>query len=341
MIDYNVEDMVRKYVNFRHGVAGEGWNVVYCEVCGDGSRTKGPRGGWIFSDGGESCFYHCFNCGCKENFSTQREHFFSKGMRNVFDSFGVPSNEYNGLLLKKTNSSKQKAEKKKYDHKIIEIPDYFALVKDLDAETAKPYKTFLKTEYGLTTKHYSFYYGTGKTIYKDKVISSEAKRYKGRLIIPYFKNGKMIYFQARDITNQSQLKYLSPDIPKNNILFNFDQLYRNTNEPLYVVEGAPDAIHLNGVSTLGNELSTPQKEFLTSCKRRKILVPDFKGDSNKLAEEFIDNGWEVSFPNYRTKFKDVSEAIVNYGKLYVAHDIVSHIKSPVEAKIMLSFMNKR
>lgn len=340
MIDYNIEDLVRKYVNFRHGVAGDGWNIVFCEVCGDGSRTKGPRGGWLFSDGGDTCFYHCFNCGCKENFSTNREHFFSKKMRDVLDSFGIPSAEYNALLLKKASTSK-KPEKKKFSHKILEIPDYFMLLKDLDAAEAKPFKLFLKSEYGLSPNHYTFYCGTGKTIYKDPTIVAEAKRYQGRLMIPYFKNGKLIYFQARDITNKSKLKYISPDIPKNNILFNFDQLFRNTDEPLYVVEGAMDAIHLNGVATLGNELSTAQKEFLTSCRRRKILVPDFKGDSNKLAEDFIDNGWDVSIPNYRSKYKDVCEAIVNYGKLYVAHDIVSNIKSSFEAKMMLSFMNKR
>ena len=76
MIDYSVEDLARKYVNFRHGISN-GWNMTYCEVCGDGSRTKGPRGGWLFTDGGETCFYHCFNCGNKENFSTKREHAFS------------------------------------------------------------------------------------------------------------------------------------------------------------------------------------------------------------------------------------------------------------------------
>ena len=106
MIDTNIEDIVRKYVNFRHGVSGAGWNTVYCEVCGDGSRTKGPRGGWIFSDAGQTAFYHCFNCGCNENASTNRDIVFSSGMRDVLDKFGIPSTDYNALLLQKNNSSK-------------------------------------------------------------------------------------------------------------------------------------------------------------------------------------------------------------------------------------------
>jgi len=341
MIDYNIEDLVRKYVNFRFGVASQGWNLVFCEVCGDGSRTKGPRGGWMFIDGGETCFYHCFNCGVNANFSTKREHPFSKGMRPVFDGFGIPSIEYNGLLLKRVKKNDGEPKKKFVQHTLFDLPDHFTLLKDAGAEKSKPYKEFLRSEYALSVKDYSFYIASGETSSKDLKVKSEAKSLAGRLIIPYFKNGKLIYYQGRDITNKSKLKYLSPDVPKNNILFNIDQLYRNTDDPMYVVEGAMDAIHLSGVATMGNELSSAQIEMLSQSRRRKILVPDFKGDSNKLCEKFIDLGWEVSIPTYRKKYKDVSEAVVAYGKLYVAYDIVSNIKSAKEANMMLSFMNKR
>ncbi len=340
MIDYNVEELVRQYVNFRHGVASQGWNVVFCEVCGDGSRTKGPRGGWLFSDGGNTAFYHCFNCGCNESFSTNREHAFSKGMRNVFDSFGIPSTEYNGLLLKnKTVAAKGTVNKPKVSHVFIDMPDHFSLLKDCDSEQAKAAKKFLRDKYALSTKHFSFYFATGITASKEMKDKAYAKSLSGRLVIPYFKSGKLIYYQARDVTGTHKLKYISPDIPKKNILFNIDQLYRSTDEPLYVVESALDAIHLNGIATMGNELSSAQRELLASSKRKKILVPDFNGDSSKLCEQFIQNGWSVSFPEYRTKAKDVSEAVVKYGKLYVAYDIVKNIKTADEANMIMKYMN--
>lgn len=338
MMYSNVEELIRRYVNFRHGVAGGGWNVVYCEVCGDGSRTKGPRGGFTFNEGGEACSYHCFNCGCKESFSINREYPFSKGMRNVFESFGIEEREYNSLLLKKGTATAQ-AKPKVQTHTIIEIPDYFKLLTELSSDEVKDYREFLKTEYALTIKSYSFYCSTGVTSSNIPKVINECKTLAGRLIIPYYKNGKMIYYQGRDITNKSKLKYLSPDLPKANILFNIDQLYRNTNEPLYVLEGAPDAIHLNGVATLGNELTSAQKTLLEGSRRRKVLVPDFKGDSNKLIDDFIDMGWDVSLPSYHKKFKDPSEAIVNYGKLYVAWDIVNNTKTADEAKVLLPFLN--
>ncbi len=343
MINYNVEDLVRKYVNFRHGVASHGWNTVYCEVCGDGSRTKGPRGGWLFTDGGNTAFYHCFNQGCEGNFSLNREHAFSKDMRKIFDSFGIPSTEYTGLLFSKSrDGGKTKpATQSIITHKYLDIPDYFILLADTNTEEAKLVKKFLREHYALTPKDYSFYISTGLTASTVTTIKNEAKKLIGRLIIPYFKNGKMIYYQARDVTNTSKLKYTSPDIQKNTILFNIDQLYRATDEPLFVTEGAQDAIHVNGVATIGNEISTVQTQLLASSKRRKILIPDFHGDSNKLCDQFIDNGWDISIPNYRVNHKDLSSAVVQYGKLYAAYDIMNNIKTAQEAKLIVPYMNRR
>jgi hypothetical protein len=61
-----------------HGVSSSGWHSVYCEHCGDGGRTQGPRGGWLFND--NISFYHCFNAGCDGNVDYQRESPFSSDM---------------------------------------------------------------------------------------------------------------------------------------------------------------------------------------------------------------------------------------------------------------------
>lgn len=341
MIDYTFEDLVRKYVNFRHGVVNDGWNLTYCEVCGDGSRTKGPRGGWLFSDGGNSGQYHCFNESCEGNFSLNREHPYSKNIRHVLDSFGIPSMEYDALIFKKnTTAPKLRPIKIGIHHTIIEIPDHFVPIDKLDSDIASEIKKYIRDEYALSSKDYSFYYATGKTKMTGLKDRAECQRMRKRLIIPYFKNGKVIFYQGRDLTGLSKLKYLSAELPKKNILFNIDQLWRATTDPLYVTEGAFDAIHLSGVSTGGNELTADQKVLLTNSPRRKILVPDFNGDSNKLMEDFIAAGWEVSIPDYRSRFKDVSEAVINYGKLYVAYDIVKNIKTAMEASMALGMLNK-
>lgn len=343
MFNSNIENIVRRYVNFRHGVGGRGWNIVFCEVCGDGSRTKGPRGGWMFTDAGQTVFYHCFNCGCNVNFSLNRDKPYSKGMREAFESFGIPLSEINAAILahKDKKPSTDTKQNKPASTPILPIPDHFSLLKDASDDGAKLAKKFLKDKYCLSTKDYSFYYATGITKSSSPKENAIAKSLAGRLIIPYFRNGSLIYYQARDVTDTSKLKYISPDIPKASIIFNYDQLYRNTSEPLYVTEGAMDAIHVNGVAVMGNELSSSQKRILADSKREKILIPDFNGDSSKLCEQFIRLGWSVSFPNYRTSTKDVSAAVCKYGKLYTAYDIVTNIKTSNEASVLFKYMNVR
>lgn len=334
----NIEDVVRRHVNFSHGIAGGGWNVVFCEVCGDGSRKKGPRGGWSFIDAGCTAFYHCFNCGINESFSTNREHPYSKRMVDVFNSFDIPQNECAAVILANTHGTKRIIKAPAItQHTILEMPDHFIQISD--SPKIADFRKFLKTEYNLRTTDYSFFVGTGETKSSDMVDKAIARSMAGRLIIPYYKNSNMIYYQARDITNTHKLKYISPTMPKNNILFNIDQLQRYTTDNLFVVEGAMDAIHLNGVSTLGNELTSVQIQLLKSSSRNKVLVPDFKGDSNRLIEQFIDNGWDVAFPTYRSRCKDVSEAVIKYGKLYTVHDIVTNIQPPKLAELGLRLLH--
>lgn len=340
-VNYTIEDLVRKYVNFSGHASKEAWHSTYCEFCGDGSRKRGPRGGWRFSDNGDSAFYHCFNCGGEGSFVLNREHPFSKDMRKILDSFSIPSKEYNALLLTKKDSSTQKTVVKKSVYpSSIEIPDYFIKVDESTASVKQTVRDFLKTNYKLSPESYGFYYCNGLTKAVDPKNKAIARALAGRLVIPFWFNGKMIYFQARDMTGKSSEKYISAAAPKNNILFNMDELFKYTDDPLYVVEGPMDAIHLNGVATLGNEITSTQREMLAKCKRQKILVPDFFGDNNKLANQFIENGWDISFPEYRYKCKDVSAAIVKKGKLVVAKDIRDNIKSSREANILLQLLKK-
>lgn len=335
----NIESLVRQYVSFNYGVAGGGWNRVYCSVCGDGSRTKGPRGGWSFTNGGETAFYHCFNCGINESFSTEREYAFSKRMREVLDAFLIPKNEYTFLTLKADKTTISPIAKKTVSHKYIDMPLFFKPMNELANDDKKVYKTFLSDNYDIKLSDYSFFVSNLDVKFDTPENKAIAKSLKNRLIIPFFKNGKLIYYQARDITDTSKLKYISANVPKTNVLFNIDSLNLHTEAPLYVVEGPFDAINVNGVATLGNELTGAQVDLLRASKRRKVLIPDFNGDSNRLMEQFIDNDWEVSFPEYRHDASDVSKAIKRFGRIYTVTDIVKSIKSPEVARVMINLCN--
>lgn len=340
----NIEDVIRSHIHFRHGIAAEGWNTVYCEVCGDGSRTKGPRGGWLFSDGGSTAAYHCFNCGEKCSISTERQYPLSKTAPKVLRAFGIEKNAYGMLLLqnRKNDSSVPVAKPSKaFLHAEIPIPDYFYSLGQAPSTNplASAANLFLKKKYGLSKTDYSFYLSSGTS--KEPLLNSAAKSMVNRIIVPYFKSGKMIYYQGRDITGKSKLKYIGPDTSRSNILFGIDGIFVNTADPIYVVESAFDAIHLGGVSTMQNAITTEQIEILEKSPRRKIIVPDFNGDSYKLAETAIRIGWDISIPNYNNSCDDVSAAVLNYGRLYTFYDIHNNVTSGLQAEIALNLIKHK
>jgi hypothetical protein len=108
-----------------------------------------------------------------------------------------------------------------------------------------------------------------------KYFISSNKRFSGRVIIPFEKDGFMYYFQARTLTDQKP-KYLNPTYYNNlrvsDVLYPFDE----DAEYLVVCEGPIDAISLqiqgvNATSTQGCHVSRNQVEALRGF-RGKIIV---------------------------------------------------------------------
>lgn len=339
MIDKSVSELIEPYVNFIGPPDAKGWQKCYCEVCGDGSRTKGPRGGWNMDD--EKAFYHCFNCGMDANFDITREIPFSRDMRDVFDAFGVPSREYNAVAYSRRDKDKTKPEIYRAKINTFEVPEYFYSLEDaaFNNTIAAEARKFLRTKYGLSDSSYTFYLSNGKYTGTDVKEKNMARMLMNRIIIPYFKNGKLIYYQGRALNDDAKKKYINMDVPRSNILFNMDALYRDYGKPLYVLEGAMDAIHVGGVGVLENNITNQQIELLQKCPRPKVLIPDRKGDSRKLAEVAVNElGWGLSVPDIGSSCKDISEAIVKYGKLYVVDSIVRKTTYGTKSKLALTFL---
>ena len=215
------EDLIRKYTNFTFGISGAGWNTTYCEYCGDGKRVQGPRGGWLFADGGNTAFYHCFNCGCNESFSLNREHKFSKNMMEILDAFGIPKTEYIVFILGK--NVKNELPKTSISYNSLELPDHFIHVDNADVDVRKQIRTFLKTNYDLKISDYGFYYGTGNTSSKNVEDRAIAGTFKHRLIIPFYHRGKVIYYQGRRLEEKGK-KYVNCSESKSGIFFGVDNL---------------------------------------------------------------------------------------------------------------------
>lgn len=329
-----IEDIVRDNITV-HGTSSHGWNTVYCEVCGDGSRTKGPRGGWLFN--GDMAVYHCFNCSVDANFDHTREQPYSKNMWDVLQAFNIPMGDVKKLISEyqlKNNFTTKKTKKVTESVKTLEVPDYFYPLNTAKPKNkiAKEAREFLKN-INIDYNDYNFYLSNGKSKMgvRHEAIS---KSLMNRLIIPFYKNGEMVYYQARGLKGQKK-KYINADVKRSGIIYGFDRLYQNINDYLFVTEGFFDAYHLNGVSVQENKLSSAQIDLLKKSPRTKVIVPDFNGDNYTLAEQAIELEWGVAFPNFSDKYKDTTEAIQNIGKLSTLQDIMDNIYFGYDAKTHL------
>lgn len=328
------EDLIRENITFQVP-SSTGWNKVYCEVCGDGTKTKGPRGGWAFSDG--VAFYNCFNCGVDGSLDFSREYPLSKSMPKILTAFGIPKEVYYPIIMESKPSEKKPMVKPKITpFKFIEPPDYFYLLGEADEDDKIANKAVRYLEDRKVDPYsYPFYLSTGSSKMGVREDST-AKAFKNRIIIPALKNGKMYHYQARYIgTKEVKDKYLNADIPMSNVVYFVDRLFENTDRPLYVTEGFFDAYHCNGVSVVTNKLSSNQIEMLERSPREKIIVPDRKGDSHMLAEQAVELGWGLSVPDWGS-CKDVNAAVLEYGKIYVAKTLYESISIGNPARLALA-----
>jgi DNA primase len=142
--------------------------------------------------------------------------------------------------------------------------------------------------------------------------------------------GKCIGYTARAMEDGIKPKYYTHHEP--DFVFNMD-LQTPDKQFVIVTEGPFDAMSVDGVAVLGSEVSDQQADIIDSLKREVIVVPDFdihvdeksgkkKWPGRSLIDAALDNNWSVSFPVWTEKYKDVSEATENFGKLFALKSII-------------------
>ncbi len=349
-MDY-VEELVRTYVQLPNLPSGTGWFPVLCKVCNDHGR-KGPRGGFKFED--EGVGYHCFNCGHK---GTYYPHYktIPKDMLDVFVSFGIPDEEINKLRLTTLQerdesgqaTSSQKSRPLILNPSELPLPNHFyrldeAKEEDRWAEIARYYLEDRKID----SRDYPFFLSTG--ILKQftgpesqkMAFVRAAQKWKKRVIIPIYKDNKLVYYQGRDLTERATKKYESPSARKDRIIYGFDHLFVDEDRPLYVVEGFFDAFHIKGVALLGNELTEPQIAWLNRSRRDKVYIPDKFGDGAKNAFKALEQGWRIALPDIGN-CKDINAAIIKYGQLYVHNTLREFTYEGNQAEVPLNLYCKK
>lgn len=329
----NLEETIRTHVSLG-SQAPSGWFPVRCLVCEDHPNKK--RGGFRF-DGGKVA-YHCFNCPAAAVYDSMHGGLSDK-MRDILLKFGVAEEDLNRIVLGDLEDGQDKKPTKKQQKKVqsdlapteIGLPDHFyRLIEDCKNPVAQDLITQLRAlehieDRGMSQQDYPFFLSRFET--KDW----EKKSWNYRLIIPVYYQDKLIFYQGRDLEpEQKRIKYKSTSASKTKVMYGYEEIFRKTNDPLYVVEGFFDAFHIKGVAVFGNEFTEDQIKILNRCPRPKVVIPDRKGDGHLLAQQAVKHNWQVSIPEIGG-CKDVNAAVVKYGTLYVMQSIVENTMSGFEA----------
>lgn len=330
MDNVTLEEVVRQHLRLSRRPNSSGWFSILCKVCNDHGR-KGPRAGFRFD--GESVAYHCFNCGHSTVYDPASSKSMPRKMVEVLNAFNIPEEEWQAVILSHLDGEAAKpwkVRRTEIEPKAIDLPSYFRpLGNDSSSQLADAY---LETR-GITRDQYSFYVA-------NRTDDPSSHKWFGRLIIPVYKDNHLIFFQGRDMTGKRDRPYLSPAIPRDNILFGYAELFQNDDFPLYITEGWFDAFVINGVAVYGNQLTSNQINWLRQSRREKVVIPDQRGEGFLLAEQAVKLGWSVSTPDIGS-CKDVNDAFVKYGKLYTLRTIKENTASGHEALVKVGLYCER
>lgn len=328
-----LRSIIERYVKLQPQNS-RGWHPCVHQGCDHGK--KGARAAFIFNENG-SVGFNCFNCAVDCSFDPTAGYSVSDDFIKVWRDFRIPEDHLNEFIFQALESGgikKQKPISRTTDiePKILTMPPTFyrlseAPSTDLWAEIARIH---LQEERGIDYHDYSFYLS-------EKTNDKQYSKWFKRLIIPMYKQDDLIFYQGRRLTDSLIKKYESPSTESSKILGGFDELFKQTDQPLIVAEGWFDGFVVNGVSIIGNTFSKEQIEWLNLSKRNKIYVPDKTGKGYIAAKMALQQGWKVSIPD-TSDCKDISEAVKKYGKLYTLKSIMDNACLGFEAELKIKFL---
>lgn len=320
----DLESLIRRYVILGKK-SPKGYEIVKCAYCNDYK----VRGGFKFENGG--VHYSCFNCSTSAGYSpTVTRHDISKKMLEVLVSFGIPEAEIRQSVafnfFKPTEAqpdSKPVDKDRSPPSAAVELPPESTLISSLSSpwcEVGLEYLKLRKLE-AISSRTYV----------------SDHPKYEGRLIIPYKFRERIIYWQARSMDDQVSPRYKNPTISRDNIFYNMDEIYRYTDLPLFITEGALDAesIGETAIGIGGSVLSTFQHNELkkVSSRRKLVFVLDKNLNGRKLGQRVLEEGWSVTcFPDNIT---DSNDALKKMGKLWLVTHLTSTACSGFEGQLLL------
>jgi len=308
----------------RHKRTASGWisfNAVCCEHNGE-NRDRRQRGG--VKQNGEDWSYHCFNCGFKASFKLGRTLGFKT--RKLLNWFGVDQGTIQAINLESLkhkdmaqlmeDRSSRRVEQVKFDD--VQMPEELRLLEETDTKYIK----YLESR-AVDPGDYPY------------MISPEQKgRQAERIVIPYTYEDRIVGHTARFLDDRKP-KFISEQQP--GYVFGTDLQQEHWTQAI-VVEGIFDALSLNCLALLHNDINDKQATLLKSLRRDITVVPDQVQAGIKLIDRAVALGFAVSMPLWPDDVKDVNDAVKRYGRLGT---LITIMKARETSKIKIEMAKKK
>lgn len=299
-----------------------GWisfNAPCCHNRGE-SMDDRKRGGMLFNNDGFQ--YHCFNCNFKAGWTPGK--LISKNSKSLFAWMGMPEQDIQKLSLEALKSKEDLPKAIKtltFDLHEIALPADCKKFTDIATQGCTDEDFLNVVEYVV---------GRGMELTWYDWMWCPEPGYRDRVIVPFYQEGKIVGFTGRKI-KEGKPKYLTEG--QGGYVFNVD---RQSPDRKYVivVEGQFDAIAVDGVAVMTNELNDTQIARIKMLGKEVIIVPDRDKPGAKMIKIALEQGWSVSLPPWGDDVKDVADAVKQYGRLYTLSTIL-HYRETNEIKIQL------
>jgi hypothetical protein len=311
-------------ISGRKKQTNSGWtsfNAICCGHRGHRPDTR-YRGGIKFN--GNDWVMHCFNCGYSCSFTLGKS--INNKTRQFLQWLGVDKDQIQrwnleslqqrdllDILIKKKKPTNIKFKSKK-------LPDCEPV--DVENIVHKTYVDYLVARKVDITK-YQFY-----------VTPNSTTRSKHGIIIPYLYQNNIVGHTTRFIDGKIP-KFINDQQP--GYVFNLDN-QKESWQICIVTEGIFDALSIDGVALMHDDISNEQALLLSQLNKKIIIVPDRDKSGLKITDRALELGYHVSLPYWTDDVKDVNDAVIKYGKLPT---LLSILENATTSKIKLEMRKKQ
>ncbi len=333
-----ISDFIKGILPSKKKTTPSGWtsfNGVCCPYNGESADTRG-RGGLTANPDG-SVSYHCFNCNFKASYQPGRHLTFK--FRKLLKWLGADDTDIKRLVIEAIRvrelvapeEVKTEAEEERIEFKVRDLPE--------DAISIRQLQTAKITDIlpGLLSSAIDYVKSRRIDLTKYDILWTDSTEHSlhQRVIIPCIWQGRTIGYTSRAFVDGVKPKYYSHYEP--NFVFNINNQLADS-KFVIVCEGPFDAMSIDGVAVLNNECNETQADIIESLGREVIVVADRDRAGAKMIANAIEYGWTVSFPVWLETCKDVNEAVIKYGKLFVLKSILDAKQT---SKLKIELMRKK